>query len=423
MQSVDSYLSEIIAAIAPLPPAELSLTDAEGAVLAADVTAAWPLPGFDNSAMDGYAVLAADVATASPDAPVTLPVDGEVAAGDSTARTLTAGRCIKIMTGALLPVGADAVIPVEWTDADVSQAAGSNDSQATPGPADRPVAGTVRIYQSAEAGHAIRRTGDDASPGDLLLPAGAYLGPAQIGILAAAGHGAVQARRRPRVTVISTGNELAEPGQPLTPGRIWDSNSYMLAAAARQAGCDTTRHPTLRDDPETVLAAIERAAADADLLITSGGVSMGGEHDVVKAALTRLGSVTFRKVAMQPGMPQGFGLLGRSATPILTLPGNPVSAFVSFRIFVTPAIRVLQDLPAQREAPRQARLSEPVRSPEGRRSFMRGTLDRRAGVVTPLTGQGSHQIASLAKANALIVVPEAATQLAAGELVDVLELP
>jgi molybdopterin molybdotransferase len=402
MDSVESYISEIIAAIRPLKPGELTLADAEGAVAAADVTAAWPLPGFDNSGMDGYAVLAADVATATPDAPVTLPVDGEVAAGDTTPRTLSPGRCIKIMTGALLPAGADAIVPVEWTDAGQD---------------------AVRISQAAAPGNAVRRAGGDAMPGDLLLPAGTRLGPAQIGVLAAAGHGTVLARRRPRVTVISTGSELAEPGQPVVPGRIWESNSYMLAACARQAGCDTTRHPTLRDDPDAVLAAVERAVADADLLITSGGVSMGGEHDVVKAALTKLGTVTFRKVAMQPGMPQGFGLLGGSATPILTLPGNPVSAFVSFQLFARPALRALQALPAKREAHRHARLTAPVSSPAGKRSFLRGTLDREAGAVTPVSGQASHQLASLARADALIIVPEPVTSLAAGETVDVLELP
>jgi len=401
MQSVDSYLNEIIAAITPLPLTDVPLTEADGTVLAADTTAEWPLPGFDNSAMDGYAAIAADTAGASAGNPVTLPVDAEVAAGDTTAHTLTPGHCIKIMTGALLPDGADAVIPVEWTD-DGRQ--------------------TVVITQPAGPGHAIRRAGDDAKPGDLLLPGGTRLGPAQIGVLAAAGHGVVRVRRRPRVTVISTGNELAEPGSPLVPGRIWDSNSYMLASAARQAGCETTRYPTQRDEPAAVLAAIEHAAATSDLLVTSGGVSMGGEHDVVKAALTRLGTVTFRKVAMQPCMPQGFGLIGANGTPIFTLPGNPVSAFVSFCLFVAPTARVLQGLPAQQGARRQARLAGPASSPDGKRSFLRGILDRGTGSVMPLTGQNSHQIASLARADALIVIPEPVTSLPAGELVEVLEL-
>src|SRR5262245_19803155 len=404
MQSVDSYLNEIIAAITPLPPEDLAITQAEGAVLAEDAVTSWPLPGFDNSAMDSYAVVAADVAAASEDNPVTLPVDAEVATGDTGAHAISLGHCVKIMTGALLPVGADAIMPVEWTD----------DGR-----------DTDRISRAAKVGNAIRRAGDDAKPGDLLLPAGTKLGAAQIGVLAAAGHGTVRVRRRPRVTVISTGNELAEPGSPLVPGRIWDSNSYMLAAAARQAGCETTRHPTLPDEPDAVLAAIEQAASTADLLMTSGGVSMGGEHDVVKAALTKLGSVTFRKVAMQPGMPQGFGLIGggEKKTPIFTLPGNPVSAFVSFRLFVEPAARALQGLKVEPAAPRQARLAESVRSPDGRRSFLRANLDRQAGSVSPLTGQHSHQIASLARADSLIIVPESVTSLPAGQTVEVLELP
>ncbi|HEY3906842.1 MAG TPA: gephyrin-like molybdotransferase Glp [Streptosporangiaceae bacterium] len=405
MQSVDDYRDEIVAALTSLLPEEIPITNAsaDGAVLAADVLTAWPLPGFDNSAMDGYAVLAADVASASPDNPVRLPVTAEVAAGDTLSRKLSPGRAIKIMTGALLPAEANAVIPVEWTD-------GGSD--------------TVSITQSAVEGHAVRRAGDDAQPGDLLLPAGTKLGPAQIGVIAAAGHGAILARRRPRVTVISTGNELTEPSSPLVPGLIWDSNSYMLAAAARSAGCDVVRHAVVRDEPAAVLAAIELAAATTDMLITSGGVSMGGEHDAVKAALTILGSVGFRKVAMQPGMPQGFGLLGSPPlTPIFTLPGNPVSALVSFRIFVQPAVRVLQGLPVGSGGGGRARLAVRVTSPGGRRSFLRGILDRSAGVVTPVTGQGSHQIASLAKADVLIVVPEAETELAAGVEVEILELP
>ncbi|HWF80566.1 MAG TPA: gephyrin-like molybdotransferase Glp [Streptosporangiaceae bacterium] len=403
MQSVDSYLDEIIGALTPLAPAEIPLTDADGVVLAADVAAVWPLPGFDNSAMDGYAVMAADVQDASEDNPVTLPVTAEVAAGDTTGRALASGRTIKIMTGALIPADADAVVPVEWTDG------GSQ---------------TVTITRPAEKGHAIRRTGDDARPGDLLLRAGTRLGPAQIGVLAAAGHGSVLAHRRPKAAVISTGNELIEPGSPLVPGLIWDSNSYMLASAARQAGCDVIRHAVVRDDPAAVLAAIELAAATADLLITSGGVSMGGEHDAVKAALSILGTVAFRKVAMQPGMPQGFGLLGSPPrVPIFTLPGNPVSALVSFHVFVAPAVRALQNIQAERFAPRRSRLASPASSPAGRRSYLRGILDPQAGTVTPLTGQGSHQIASMARANVLIVMPEEVTRLEPGTEVDILDIP
>jgi molybdopterin molybdotransferase len=402
LQSVDSYLAEVLAAIRPLPPRELGPDDADGSVLAEDVTAAWPLPPFDNSAMDGYAVIAADVAAATREQPVTLPVRDEIPAGDTRKLEVAPGTCVRIMTGALLPSGADAVVPVEWTDD------GS---------------GQVSIYQPAPPGNAIRRTGGDASPGDLLLAAGTRLGPVQVGLIAAAGRGAVTARPRPRLTVISTGNELTEPGQPVIPGKIWESNSRMLAAAARQAGCDARRLPVVPDSKPAVLAAIEDALAGADLLVTTGGVSMGGEHDVVKAALHDLGTVSFRKIAMQPGMPQGFGMVGTPGTPIFTLPGNPVSAYVSFQLFVRPAVGVLQNLEPQRLSMVRAALTSRVRSPRDRRSFLRGTLDAAAGTVAPVSGQASHQLASLARANALIIVPEGLAEVAEGTDVDVLVLP
>jgi molybdopterin molybdotransferase len=407
MDSVETYLADIRAAIRPLAPRELTLAEALGAVLIADVTARWPLPSFDNSAMDGYAVRAADIAAASEDDPVVLAVSGEIAAGDTGRHELVPGMVIRIMTGAPMPDGADAVVPVELTD----------------GGTDR-----VTIRASVAAGASVRLAGGDAQPGDVLLTAGTRLGAVHLGLLAAGGHGTVTARPRPRVTVISTGNELVEPGTELIPGQIWESNATMLAAAARQAGCPARRYPIVRDDIDAVLAAVQDALADADLLITSGGVSMGAEHDVVKAALTTLGTVTFRKVAMQPGMPQGFGAVGPAGTPIFTLPGNPVSAYVSFCLFVKPALDALQDSEPQdsdqeRAKPQQAVLTQPARSPAEKRSFLRGVLDRQAGLVTPVSGQASHQLASLAKANALVVVPEQVTSLVAGDTVDVLELP
>src|SRR5215469_17955008 len=393
MDSVETYLADIVAEIRPLPSRELALADALGAVLTEDVTARYPLPSFDNSAMDGYAVRAGDVATAGEGNPVLLPVAGEIAAGDTGRHDLVPGSVIPIMTGAPMPAGADAVVPVELTD----------------GGAER-----VAIRQAVEAGHAVRLTGGDAQPGDLLLTAGTRLGAVHLGLLAAAGHGSVQARPRPRVTVISTGNELVEPGTGLIPGQIWESNATMLAAAAREAGCPARRYPIVRDTTDAVLAAVQDALEGADLLVTSGGVSMGGEHDVVKAALGTLGTVTFRKVAMQPGMPQGFGTVGPAATPIFTLPGNPVSAYVSFCLFVRPALDALQDSYRERAKPLQAVPAGPVRSPAEKRSFLRGVLDGPAGLVTPVSGQASHQLASLARANALVLVPEDATALDAG---------
>jgi molybdopterin molybdotransferase len=223
--------------------------------------------------------------------------------------------------------------------------------------------------------------------------------------------------------VLSTGNELAEPGTPLVPGQIWDSNSYMIAAAAREAGAIAFRHAIVPDDPAGVLPTLEEQLLHADLLVTTGGVSMGGEHDVVKAALSQLGTVSFQKVAMQPGMPQGFGTVGDDQVPIFTLPGNPVSAYVSFQMFVRPAIGALQGKLTEFLPTVQATLAGAVRSPAGRRSFLRGVLSEDRTQVTPLSGQGSHQIAALGKANALISVPEWAVSLQEGEEAEVIVLP
>jgi molybdopterin molybdotransferase len=399
MESVDAYLAEILAAIRPLAPRELSLEDADGGVLAEDITAQWPLPPFDNSAMDGYAVLAADTAAATAGAPVTLRVAGEVAAGDTREHQLAPGSCLRIMTGAPLPAGADAVVPVELTDGGTTR---------------------VAIGQAVTAGDSVRRTGDDAAPGDALLAAGIRLGPAPLGLLAATGRASVLARPRPRVTVLSTGNELAAPGTPITRGRIWESNSFMLASAARRAGAVAYRQPSVPDDASHVLAVIEDAAGRADLLVTSGGVSMGGEHDVVKAALEQLGTVRFRKVAMQPGMPQGFGMVGTASTPILTLPGNPVSAFVSFQLFVRPALRALQGKASGHQRTARAVLTAPLRSPRDKRSFLRGVLAADGTEITPLSGQASHQLAALALANALIIVPEEVTGMQQGDVAEVI---
>jgi len=398
--SVEAHQSAILRAITPLAPVSVALSAAEGCVLAEDVTAAVSLPSFDNSGMDGYAIQAADTDHSSERSPATLPVTAEIAAGDTATYRLVPGTAIKIMTGARLPAGADAVVPVEWTNGG---------------------AGHVQIYRRVEPGNAVRQAGGDAVAGETLLEQGVRMRPMQIAVAASAGRNALRVRPRPRAVVLSTGNELTEPGTPLVPGQIWDSNSYMIAAAAREAGVLADRRSVVPDDAAGVLPALQERLAHADLLVTTGGVSMGGEHDVVKAALSELGTMAFTKVAVQPGMPQGFGTLGENRVPIFALPGNPVSAYVSFQLFVRPAIAALQGADDPRLPSVRATLTAPVRSPEGRRSYLRGVLGD--GTVTPLTGQGSHQIAALGRANALIVVPEQETRLPQGETVEVLVLP
>ncbi|MGH3388878.1 MAG: molybdotransferase-like divisome protein Glp [Actinomadura sp.] len=409
MRSVDEHLGKILAAVPLLQTLDIALLEAAGAALAEPVTAPVPLPPFDNSAMDGYAVCASDVAAASEEAPVTLPVIGDVAAGDLTASAIRPGLSVRIMTGAPMPAGADAVIPVEWTDGGTVQ---------------------VRISRSAPPGHYIRRAGDDVVAGQVVLEAGTRLAAAQLGMLAAVGLARVPVRPKPRVVVLSTGTELREPGSQIAPGQIWDSNSFMLTAAVAEAGGVGYRQPSVADEPEKVLETIEDQLARADAIVTSGGVSMGAK-DVVKevfaahgAGLSGIGTVEFCKVAMRPGAPQGFGLIG-DKTPIFTLPGNPVSAYVSFQVFVRPALRAMQGLPPEPLPTVTAELTHDVTSPRDLRHFLRAELTLSGGsyVVTPAHGQGSHQLAALAAASGLIIMPENVDALPAGSHVDVLRLP
>lgn len=400
MRTVDEHLAGILSALSPLAPLDLPLLEAEGAVLAEDVAAPVPLPPFDNSAMDGYAVVAADLAGGGP---VVLSVVGDVMAGDLGVTGIRPGMSARIMTGAPMPGGADAVVPVEWTDG-----------------------GTVRVRIEVErpvpAGNYVRRAGEDVVAGQVVVPAGTRLGAAQLGMLAAVGRARVLVRPKPRVVVLSTGNELREPGSQLAHGQIWDSNSFMLTAAVMEAGGIGYRQQSVSDDPSAVRELFRDGLMPADAIITSGGVSMGAA-DVVKEALT--GQVEFSKVAMRPGKPQGFGLIGEDRTPIFTLPGNPVSSYVSFQVFVRPAIRVLQGLPPQSLDTVTATLTQEVTSPKGIRHYLRGVLSFSEGTyeVTPAEGQGSHQMAALASANGLIIAREDQDHLPVGTEVEVLRLP
>ncbi len=411
MRSVEQHLSVILARLKPLPPFEQHLLDAHGHFLAEDVTAERALPAFDNSAMDGYAVRLVDVLGASEQNPAILSVDQELPAGVAPSQTeLGPGSCARIMTGAPVPPGADAIVPVEWTDA----GAGAE--------------GSVRISRAPGLGQHIRTVGDDVRSGQVVLTEGTHLGARQIGLLAAIGRDLVSVRPAPRVVVLSTGAELVEPGTAAAPGQIHDSNSYTLATAAKEAGAEVYRVGMVPDDGKALLEAIEDQLIRADLVITSGGVSMGA-YEVVKETLGRLGTVEFVKVAMQPGMPQGFGVIGPDQTPIFTLPGNPVSAYVSFEIFVKPALRALQGLAVREEETQTAVTAESFDSPAGRRQFLRGRLVRtvetgehsvtRVGLAS---GSGSHLMGGLAHADCLIVVPEDVTRVEQGEQVSILRL-
>ncbi|MFD5061986.1 gephyrin-like molybdotransferase Glp [Streptomyces sp. NPDC058394] len=429
--SVDEHLEDILAAVRPLEPIELQLPEAQGCVLVEDVVVEIALPPFDNSSMDGYAVRIADLEGASEEFPAVLTVIGDVAAGSdglSGDQTVGPGEAARIMTGAPLPAGAEAVVPVEWTDGGTG--GGPADTMRAHSHAPQDAGGEVRVHRPVAARAHVRARGSDVQPGDLALRAGSVIGPPQIGLLAAIGRATVKVRPRPRVVVISTGSELVQPGEELTGGQIYDSNSFALTAAARDAGAISYRVGAVTDDADMLRATIEDQLIRADIVVTTGGVSVGA-YDVVKEALSSVGDadepgsgIEFRKLAMQPGKPQGFGSIGPEHTPLLALPGNPVSSYVSFELFVRPAIRTLMGLKDVTRPTVRATLKtdRTLTSPSGKRQFLRGTYDAEEGTVTPVGGSGSHLIAALAQADALIVLPEDVTSAESGTVTEVILL-
>ncbi len=394
MISVDRHLADCLAAVAPLPVETVPVARARGRVLGADVASPIALPGFDNSSMDGFAVRAADV----PGVPLVLPVSGESAAGGGLPGPLAEGSALRIMTGAPLPHGADAVVPVEWTG----------------GWADGT---TVRVERAPDPGAHVRRAGEDVSVGEIVATTGTVLTARHVALLAAVGCADVPVHRAPRVVVFSSGSELVPPGEPLAPGQIHDSNGYGLVAAAEALGATATYLGIVPDEADAVRRLLRDAARDADLVLTSGGVS-AGVYDTVKEVLTEVGTVRFEKVAMQPGMPQGFGTV--DGVPIFTLPGNPVSSMVSFEVFVRPVLRALAGVSDPSSAPAViAVAAEQWRSPEHRRQFARAVLEPavaggRPG-VRPVGAQGSHLVADLAAATCLAVVPEGVGAVGVGD--------
>ncbi|WP_234988007.1 gephyrin-like molybdotransferase Glp [Demequina sp. NBRC 110056] len=391
MRDLDDHVAHALTLVAPLAPRTMALAAAHGAVTAADHVALSDSPPFDNSAMDGYAVRAADARAASERRPVALTVAGETAAGAAPA-VLPEGRAWRIMTGAPLPDGADAVIPVELTDGGLER---------------------VVVLRAVEPGRHVRRAGEDCRAGDIVVPAGVELTAARLASLAAAGVGEVATLGAPTVAVLATGDELVDPGAPLGPGQIHDSNAILLTGLVREAGAAPVVLDRVPDEPAALLERL--ADVDADLLVTTGGVSVGA-YDVVKAALAPRG-IAFVKVAMQPGKPQGLGML--DGTPIACLPGNPVSVLVSFATIVAPMIRRLRGVTAEPET-ETAVVAAGWRTPPERRQLMPVRFVS-PGHVEPATagGSGSHLVASLASAEALADVPVAVAEVQAGDTVSI----
>ncbi|WP_179466339.1 molybdopterin molybdotransferase MoeA [Mycolicibacterium vinylchloridicum] len=396
MRTVAEHQQVVADLIAARAAQTVGLVDAEGLALAADVAAPLSLPVFDNSAMDGYAVRAEDVAGADAN-PVRLPVAEDIPAGRIDRLTLAAGTAHRIMTGAPLPAGATAVVPVEATDGGID---------------------TVEIRMAPSAGQHIRRAGEDVTAGTTVLQTGHVVTPAALGLAAALGLGSLTVRPRQRVLVMSTGTELVSAGTELKPGQIYESNAIMLAAAVREAGGEVVATPTSSDDVAQFSTVLEGYAGQADLIITTGGVSAGA-YEVVKDAFGG-GAVEFVKVAMQPGMPQGAGRI--NGCPIITLPGNPVSALVSFEVFVRPALRAAMGLPHPHRQRRTAILADSLTSPNGKRQFRRGVYDAAAGTVTTYGPPASHHLRWLASANCLLEIAEDVTEMSAGEQVQLWDL-
>lgn len=394
MLGVDDALARILAHFAPLPAVETPIVDALGLVVARDVASTVNVPPFRNSAMDGYALRHVDTR----DAPVTLRVVGTIAAGTSPQRVIASGEAIRIMTGAPLPDGADAVVRFEETDETARAATGARDE--------------ISISRPVGVAENVREAGEDIRTGQIVLAAGTSLGPPAIGVLASLNHSTVPVHRKPRVAILATGDEVVEPGQEMLPGQIRNSNSYMLAALVRQSGGDPQLLGIARDTVDDLHAKL-RIEEPPDLFITSGGVS-AGDYDVVKDALQAGGNVDIWQVRMKPGKPLAFGTL--AGTPLLGLPGNPVAALVSFEQFGRPAIRSMLGHANVCLPEADAIVTERLTNPGRRRHYLRGIVERsRSGLIArPILETGSAILTAVTRANCFIVVPETRDVVEAG---------
>ncbi len=402
LKPLDQVRDHILASVPTLPADNVALAEALGLVTAEPLIAAEAVPPFANTAMDGYAVRAADTAGASSDAPVRLSVVGDLPAGHAPTVAVGPGEAIRIMTGAPIPDGADAIVMVEETQKDSDSA--------------------VLIGRSASVGDHLRPAGGDVAAGVVVFPAGTLLTPAHIGMAASLGYSTVPVVRRARVGVLSTGDELTPPGEPLTPGRIRDSNRPMLLGLVAQTGCEAVNLGIARDDEATVTERLEYAVAHCDALVTSGGVSVG-DYDIVKAVLDRMGKLEWFQVAIKPAKPLAFGLLGEGV-PIFGLPGNPVSAHVSFELFARPALLQMMGHPHRFRPVVPATAEHDLRRrPDGKLHLDRVHVRRVDGrLVAGRTGvQASNVLSAMALANALALLPEG-DGVGAGDPVDVMLL-
>jgi molybdopterin molybdotransferase len=395
LMSADDALARILAGVPTLPDVEAPLLDTLGLVVVDDIAADSDVPPFRNSAMDGYAVRGDDVASV----PVELRVVGEVAAGGFPDRAVGPGEAMRIMTGAPMPDGADTVVRVEDTD---------NASD------------VVTIAAATPKGMAVRGAGEDLRKGEVILKKGTVLRAAEIGLLASVGRARVRVRKRPRVAVFSTGDEIVDLDAPLERGQIRDSNRYTLASAIRAAGAEPWVRGIVRDAPDALRAALGEGLA-ADAIVTSGGASVG-DHDHLKPVLSELGTIDFWAIAIRPGRPLAFGELkdGDRRVPIFGLPGNTVSALVTFEIFVRPALLRMQGRANVSRPKAKARLLEPVDKLGSLRFFARGIHDADAGTVRLTGPQGSGILRSMSLANCLIDLPVGPSRIEQGAMVDVI---
>src|SRR6186997_501994 len=381
--SVEDARERVLSAISPLSPLALPLTDAYGCVAAEDMVATISLPEFASSGMDGFAVRAADVADASPAHPAELKIVGRAMIGHRPDATVGGGEAVQIATGAPIPAGADCVVPVENS---------------------RVHNETVQLFEAASEGRHVRPAGEDVKEGSVLVEGGKRLGPPELGLLANAGHGTPLVHPRPRVVVLSTGDELIAPTESPDFGQVRDSNAYTLFGALREAGAMPVLAGIIRDDVDSLKETVLDYLIQADAFVSSGGVSVG-ERDVVKAAFLQRGDVSFYKVAMQPGMPQGFGHI--EGKPYFGLPGNPVSVFVSFELFVRPALLKMMGRSQVSRPEITARLTQDVAGPKGKMQYARVVVARGSDgwKATPTGARGSNLISTVSRANGLAMIP------------------